>query len=130
MNLKDWTKHHLKFKDCFKKQIIEIKELDNSLIVHEKKEDKIYLISEELTEDLINKKTDNKKYVVILNTEANVETLIKKWNYVENKDLTIIFVNNKTNENWLINTQLHSKIADKKSIKQGLMSLHNTIAPM
>ena len=127
MNLKDWTKHHLKFKDCFKKQIIEINELDESLIVHEKKEDKIYFINEKLDENIINKKTEKKKYIVTLNTKANVEKLIKEWTQVENVDLTIIFVNIKTNENWLINTKLHSKIAEKKAIKQGLISLYNTI---
>ncbi|MBN1175928.1 hypothetical protein JXA48_04760 [Candidatus Woesearchaeota archaeon] len=128
MNLAEWAKHYIKFKDCMKRQITSIEELDGKLLVHEKKEDKLYCIAEELKNSLLEeKKCEGRKFLVTLNTPANVKFLADNWQLVQNDEITIIFANIKTNESWTIHPKTHSKIIEDKTIKQGLMSLHESI---
>lgn len=128
MNLTEWSKNYIKFKDCFKRQIKTIEEIEKGLLVHEKKENKNYFIYEKLKNNLIiNKKIKNKVFLITLNTKENVKELADNWALVENEDLTIIFANIKTNESWMVHPKTHSKITEKKLIKQGLISLHESI---
>lgn len=128
MNLTEWTKHYVKFKDCMKKQIESIDELEDKLIVHEKKEDKTYFIIEELKEEfLLEPKAKEKSFIVTLNKLNNVKFLAENWKSIENEEITIIFANTKTNESWVVHPKTHSKISDNKTIKQGLISLHESI---
>lgn len=129
MDLLEWSKHHIKYKDCIKRQIKNIEEKDNKLIVHEKKLDKIYCITEDLKEKLLTKNTcEGRKYIITLNKKENVNFLAENWKLVESEDLTIIFANPKTNENWMIHLMTHSKISETKNIKQGLNALYENIS--
>ena len=128
MNLIEWTKHYVKFKDCMKRQITEIEELEDRLLVHEKKEDKIYCISEDLRTKLLTEvECENRKYLVTLNALQNVKFLADNWQLIDDKEFTIIFANPKTNESWMVHPKTHSKISDSKTVKQGLMSLYESI---
>lgn len=128
MNLVEWTKHYIKFKDCMKRQITSIEELEDRLLVHEKKEDKVYCITEELKDKLLTEnKCEERKFIVTTNTLMNVKFLADNWKLIENEEVTIIFANTKTNESWIVHPKTHSKISDNKTIKQGLMSLHESI---
>ncbi len=74
--------------------------------------------------------SDAPDMIVCLNTKANVDTLIRSWEEFSKPDnLTMVFANPETNEKWLLKPHHHDKVADKKSLKQGLLSMSEAITP-
>lgn len=125
MELYEWTKHYIKFKDCMKRNIKELIEEENKIKTHEKKENKIYLIAEDITTH-INETCKEYKILVTLNTKKNVDTVINNWKtLITEENLSIIFANPQTNETWTIHPKTHHKISEK--IKEGLLTLYESI---
>lgn len=126
MELYEWTKHYIKFKDCMKKRIKELVFEDKKIIAKEKDEDKTYYISEKIG-DIINKiDKENTTILVCLNTEENVNKINEKWDLLrKNPKLTIIFAQIKNNESWSIHPNTHHKIAE--NVKDGLKTLYKSI---
>ncbi len=144
MQLIKWLKHYIQFKDCVKKQIVDIKEETDKIIVTEKKmrgnktisdtqseapgkENKTYFVHDELGE-ILSKTGSEKTYFVCLNSKKNIKTLLDNWDsLIANKSITILFAHPGSNEVWLINPAAHHKITEKESLKEGIESLHSSI---
>lgn len=129
MKLYEWTKHYIKFKDQFKKEIIEIELKNKNILVKEKKETKEFIVMEKL--DNLNAELKNikkeKTIIVCLNNKKNVEIVYNNWNeIIKYPQLTLIFVQPTNNEKWLIHPATHNKIAEK--IKDSLKILYESIS--
>lgn len=126
MELYEWTKQYIKFRDCMKKRIKELVFEDKKIIAKEKYEDKVYFISEKI-EDIMDKINEqNTTTLVCLNTKENVNKINEKWNeLIKNPKLTIICAQTENNESWSIHPKTHHKVSE--NIKQGLMTLYGSI---
>ena len=128
MNLYDWTKHYIVFKDLMKKQIVKKTFLETSIIVEEKKEQKIYLVMEVLEEALPSLKKIKKEYkyyITTINNMNNCNSLINKWEeFSKHKNLTILFVDVQENEKWIIHPATHHSISEEKILKEGILSMY------
>ncbi len=127
MDLFEWTKQYIKFRDVMKREVKEIIEKNNhEIITEEKKENKRYLINDKIEEAIKQIRNEEKTIIVCSNEKENIKELIKDWNKVKNnKKLTIIFTETETNEKWLIHPNTHNKITD--NLKEGLNTLYESI---
>lgn len=126
MELYEWTKHYIKFKDCIKKQITEMIFEDNQIVAKGKNEDKTYFIADKIKNSI--DKLNNKKTTIIicLNTKENINEINNEWNLLITKPkLTIICAQPTTNERWSIHPSTHHKISE--NIKYGLKTLYESI---
>ena len=128
MELFEWSKHYIKFKDCFKKNIQNIEYKKNEIFVKEKQRDIVYHIASDLTTGITNIR--NKQEIIItLNTKENFNTLISQWNTLKKyKQLTIVFSHPNNNQTWIVHPYTHNNIAEKNKIKEGLLTLFNNIS--
>lgn len=63
-------------------------------------------------------------YVVIRNTKSNVQVIIDHWNSALSfEKLVLLFLDDKTGNKWLLRPNIHAKIAEPKTLAQGLMTL-------
>ncbi len=63
--------------------------------------------------------------VIVANTKNNVETLIGEWQRALSfEKMTLIFLDEKTGNKWLLRPHIHAKIAEPKTIAQGLLALY------
>lgn len=113
MNLYEWTKQYIRFQDSVRKQIVNIKETAQGYQVEEKTTQKEYNVYPKLAEyEFI--PTKNKLYIITANNKTNLQYLIKNWKKtLESPQLTILFVNPKTNEKWHVQPIHHQKISEK-----------------
>ena len=129
-DLKNWTLAYLKNKDMITKKIVKIDEdAKNSLLNVQYKDKPIkHYILEKLDDKIFaHINTNDFKTIVCLNVEENFHFLTKNWKKLSDmKNLSIIFVNMKTHDKWLINPHVHSMIADPESIEQGLRTMFDT----
>jgi len=125
MDLYEWTKHYIKFRNCVKKNIIKLELENNKIITKEKDIKKTYLISENIINSI--KKIDKGITIIVcLNTKENIENINNNWNlFSKKKELTIICVKPDTNEKWSIHPATHNKISE--NIKKGLETLYESI---
>lgn len=127
MQLTHWLKKYISFKDCLKKEIINIEETPDYILVKEKKGTKVYFVDEEL-EKIITKKTEHKAYYVCLNSKKNIKTMLGAWEHlIKNKNMTLLFAHPTTNDVWLITPATHHLIADANKFKEGIQTLHESI---
>jgi len=128
--LKEWTIHYVKNKDITLRKLVKYDEHLSKEYIEFQFKDKtaIYNIVDDLKEDVFNKiKAYEHKAIVCLNSLENFHFLIKNWKkFSEIKNLTIIFVNLKLNDKWVINPHTHSMIADPESIESGLKTMFDT----
>ena len=124
MTLTDWTSHHIKFKDCIKKQIKNIKVSEDKIIVEEKNGNiKTYLINEKL-EELLAKIKNETLILVCLNNKENSKTIVNNWEKLSKyPELTIMCAEPSTNNNWSLHPETHNKITEKKSLEAGIRVL-------
>lgn len=130
--LVEWAENYFRSRDAFHKNIISIKHTLNGLIIEfkDKKENILAIL------DLINLEdsdiTENTN-IITLNNRKNIDTLYDKWNkIVDFSSLKLYFINplSTTEEKWIINPYVHAKIYDKDSLKQGLISMFETVEPL
>lgn len=63
-------------------------------------------------------------YVIIKNIKENVLALIENWQKTSAfEKLVVLFLDEKTGNKWLIRPSVHSKIAEPKTLAQGLITL-------
>ncbi len=63
-------------------------------------------------------------FVVAANTRENLQVLIDHWDQaVAFPKLVFIFVNTAKGNKWLLRPHIHEKIAERKTLAQGLVSL-------
>lgn len=127
MQLTEWLKHYITFKDCMKKQIISVNIQKESIIVEEKKETKTYYVHPQLAA-IIDKKAKEKTFLVCLNSRENIKTLLEQWSQlITQKQLIILFVHPSTNDVWLINPSVHHNITEEKNLPEGIQAMHESI---
>lgn len=124
MNLTEWTTHHIKFKDCMKKQIKDMDISEEKIVVTEKKGDiKTYFINNKL-EKLIPHIEKETTILVCLNNKENAQTIINNWNkLIEYPNLTIICAEPNKNDSWTIHPTTHNRITEKESLETGILAL-------
>ena len=72
----------------------------------------------------------NNLFIFTYNTKNNLESLISMWDsIIKYKSLSICFVNqeSKLEKRWIIHPYTHNKISERSALKQGLMSLFQTV---
>lgn len=128
--LKEWTVNYIRHKDTVSGKLLSIEADDkkNILVVKFKDKTVVHHIIESLDEkSLILIKDPDHKVFVMPNIEKNFDFLIKHWkDFSASRNLTMIFVNMKINDKWIINPYLHSMIADPESIQTGLKTMFDT----
>jgi hypothetical protein len=130
-NLKSWTIEFVKHKDIFTKNLVDYAEKEDSVEFNFKDKKHIYVIKEVLEDSIKNKIKEDYFSIVCLNKKDNVEYLIKNWAYfIKFQKLNILFVNLKTNERWIIYPNTHNSLTEGESIKSGLNTLFQSIAPV
>jgi ABC-type uncharacterized transport system substrate-binding protein len=129
MDLDEWSTHYIKFKDCMKKNILEIKQEKHTIIVTEKNRTIHYHMHNTLKEGIEQLNQKQPEVIITYNSKNNLQTLIDMWRSIQNnKELTIIFANTKTNQKWLIHPYTHSNISEDKKLKEGLKTLFESIS--
>jgi len=124
MNLIEWTKHFVQVKYLGLK---DLKEQDKTISFNLTSKKYLVEIHEEFPERVSAIK-DTNQIIVTLNTKKNVKTMISNMNELaKNQNLTIVYANPTQNHKWLIKPYTHMLIADKKSLKTGIMSLFDTV---
>jgi hypothetical protein len=138
MDLKEWTTHFVKNKDIFHKKIQEIKDHKSHIEVIQK-DKKIYyyylqedLSLTELTSPLEESNKNENKHltIVCLNKRSNLNILLQHWKKIsEFQRCSIIFVNvdSLTERKWIIRPHIHAKIADPDCLKTGIEAMFNGV---
>jgi hypothetical protein len=128
--LADWTINYVKNKDLtFKKLVKYIERAKDDYIDFEFKDKSVaHFITDKISDKIFDAIKDHVyKVIVCPNTDENFKFLIKHWNKLsEIKSLSILFVNLKLNDKWIINPHTHSMIADPESIESGLRTMFDT----
>ncbi|MBU0758096.1 MAG: hypothetical protein KKF44_08560 [Nanoarchaeota archaeon] len=127
MNLNEWAILYLRHRDSFKKNIIEILDEKNRLIIKYKDRTEECMIYPELDQLNIEKK-DSPVLIITLNKRKNADHLIKNWKLFSNfEKLKIIFINPDKNVFWIISPHIHNKICDDSSLSLGIISMHESV---
>lgn len=119
-----WTENYLKNRDLTLRKIVSMKVDEKNNIIDVKFKDKSvkYHILPSISEQILTE-TD-RRVIVSLNSKENFNFLIKNWSKISKiKDFSILFVNLKHNDKWLINPYVHSMIADPESLESGLKTM-------
>lgn len=129
--LLEWTVTYLKQRDITLRKIVFMNIDEEKKIIDVKYKDKqiMYRVIHELSDAALNYKEESQKDTVLIcsNIESNFNFLIKNWTKIAKiKNLSIIFVNLKNNDKWLINPYVHNLIADSESLESGLKAIYDT----
>lgn len=135
--LTNWTESYLKNKDLLAKSISSIQHDKDgwTLEVIKKEGVQLFLIiphlesAEQITEHM---REDTNACLVVLNTQANLDIVVKQWSkFVKFPKLCIIFANPKssTEKRWVVSPYTHDKITERKHVKKGLEALFWTVEP-
>jgi hypothetical protein len=132
--LLEWAKYFFKHKDLIRKDIVEIKEETNKIVItfKTKKQFTIPLISLSF---FATQEYSKEEWITLItfNTKDNFDTLIKDWKILkEYPKLIIYFINPESlgEKKWHISPRTHSIIADDSSLKQGLKSIFSSVDPL
>jgi len=131
-NLKNWIIEYLKNRHLAFKNLEDISDKDDHLIVKFKdKTSKVFCThSIEKVYVAINNASSEHLIIVCYNTTENRDYLVKMWQiFTAMKFLTFYFVNpfSKLEKKWIIHPYTHSKVIEKGSIKQGIQSMFETV---
>lgn len=128
MELIEWAKHYIKFKDCMKKNIVEMNVLEHDILVKEKQQDVHYYVHQDLATSISKLEPEGKQTIICHNTKANFDTLVKDWkNLITHKQLTIIFAHPSSNETWSVHPKIHQGITEEKHLKESLLTLFSNV---
>ena len=129
--LREWAVSYVKHRDILAKNIIDIKEEQNRVIVKFKDKEQVFLIKPTANNSVIEEINKDKNIcVIILNSKENLDFLINKWNkLIKFEKLTLFFVNpfSEPDKKWFISPYIHNKICDKDSLKFGLKTMFETV---
>jgi len=128
--LREWAVSYVKHRDMLTKNIVDIKEEQDKVIVKFKDKEQVFLIRAVLNKSIINEINDKQMSVISLNSKENFDFLIENWKkLVKFQNLTFYFVNpfSELEEKWFISPYVHNKICDKDSLKLGLKTMFETV---
>jgi hypothetical protein len=128
--LADWTINYVKNRDLTFRKLVQYKEhtAEDHIDFEFKDKTVTHLIIDKLSDKALDlaKKYEH-KVIVCLNNEDNFKFLIKHWKLLSDmKNLSLLFVNLKLHDKWVINPHTHSMIADPDSIEFGLRTMFDT----
>jgi len=136
MELYEWTEQFIKFRNIVRRNKIKYELINNTIKVNIQTnkgiEKEIYLIDNKI-ENLINLiPANNKKqkyYLVCLNLKKNVHFVYENWHKLSIlENVLIIFAEPNTNNKWILKPHIHNKIINKENLKEGLLTLHKSVA--
>jgi hypothetical protein len=123
MDLREWTVLYVKHKDVFTRKLERYAEESGKLVFHFKDHTMHAYAMDKLELPAIKEKT----LVVTLNTQENMDLLVKKWSeFSKFPKLTVVFVNPQKNEKWFIIPHTHAMISDP-DVAQGIKSLSENV---
>lgn len=122
----------LKNRDILMKTIEKIEKKEGIIVVKHKTKKQIILIQPFIRNKNLLKSISNKDHITILtlNTKENLDFVMNNWKQlVKNPKLNIYFVNpfSKMEKKWVIFPYTHNLVSDKASLRQGILSLFNTV---
>lgn len=125
MELVDWLKNFLKWKDQVDLKLKEIKTEGNLLVA--KYDDKTvkYAVFPVCSEECLSLvKKGGVQGICLLNSDVNFKFLIDHWKeFSEIPNLVLIFVNLELGEKWIVFPYTHARIADPSTLEQGLRTM-------
>ncbi len=67
--------------------------------------------------------------IITYNTKENFERLIKNWNKLVDKKITLIMINpfSKLDDKWTVVPHIHQKICEKSSFKRALKTMFESV---
>jgi len=125
--MREWLKHYLRSRDVFAKNIKEIIDKGDDIIVKYKDKERIFIVFSEIPEDFL---LENHTSLVLFNTKKNFDWLLSKWNKISSyEDLNTYFINplSVTEKRWIVYPHSHNKITEKTSLKPGLKALFSMV---
>jgi len=129
--LREWTVSYAKHKDILTKNITNIKEEQDRVIVKFNDKEQVFLIKPTADDSVIQEINKDKNIgIVMLNSKENLDFLIKNWSkLIKFEKLTLFFINpfSEPDKKWLISPYIHNKICDKDSLKLGLKTMFETV---
>ena len=129
--LREWAVGYVKHRDILTKNIIDIKEEPDRVIVKFKDKEQVFLIRPTVDDSLVEEiKKDENISIVVLNSKENLNFLIKNWSkLIKFEKITIFFINpfSELDTKWFISPYVHDKICDKDSLKLGLKTMFETV---
>jgi len=134
--LVEWVVNYVKSRDAFVKRIvnIDVNSATITLTYPDKRQVYFALGSFQGSDRCLACIKPEPDYVlVVLNTEQNLEALIKSWDTLcKVKNLTIMFINpdSEIDEKWVVKPYVHNQVTEKASLKTGLRSMFETVSPI
>lgn len=131
--LREWIIGYVKHRDILNKNIIDIKEELDRVVVEFKDKEQVFLIRPTADDSVIQEVNKDKNIgIVMLNSKENLDFLIKNWSkLIKFEKLTIFFINpfSGLDTKWFISPYVHDRICDKDSLKLGLKTMFETVEP-
>lgn len=129
--LREWTVSYVKHRDIIAKNITNIKEEQDRVVVKLKDKEQVFLIKPTVDDSFIQEINKDKNIgIVMLNSKENLDFLIKNWSkLIKFEKLAIFFINpfSEPDKKWFISPYVHNKICDKDSLKLGLKTMFETV---
>ncbi len=126
MDLAEWGGVFIKQRDLVKREIDSVEKTNEGFLIMKKggAKDRV-IVSEDLQPE---KLRSNVGIMICINNKINVDAVHKNWKlFSKHEKLLVVFANPKTNEKWILKPHLHNRIAEKESLKEGLMSMSFSI---
>lgn len=129
MNLQEWTEAYIKYKDSVFKRIKNVEKVETGLKV-ENKDGSItkYICTYDLKNVDASKLSDER--ISCTNTKSNLAWVITNWNALKDTKVIFHFVNLNKADSWSLNPTIHHSITEKGTLKQGLVSLFESVSEM
>lgn len=134
--LVEWFVRYTKNRDLLFRKISEIKEEGENVLVKQKDGKTLLYHVQPFPDDfgkLAESIQEEQKGIVVYNSKENFDSMMKEWKRLSGiKGLTIYFVNpfSKLEKRWIISPNIHSKISDAQSLKEGLNSMYLMVDPI
>lgn len=132
--LKKWVSNFIKNKDIISGTIQKIDIREKKIYVSHKNKKQLFMIEPFLKNISTIKKDINEAEdfvcIATYNTKENLDFMINNWkDLIKSQKLSIYFINpmSKTEKKWIIFPHTHDSISEKSSLRQGLLSLFNTV---
>jgi len=129
--LREWTVSYVKHRDMISKNIINIKQEQDKVVVELKDKEQVFLIRPIINDSVIQEiNKDENIGIVTLNSKENFDFLIKNWNkLIKFEKLTIFFINpfSELDTKWFVSPYVHDRICDNDSLKLGLKTMFETV---
>ncbi|MFH1916316.1 MAG: hypothetical protein ABIJ21_03560 [Nanoarchaeota archaeon] len=125
MELSDWLKNYLRWKDQIDLRLKDIKVEGDLLTAMYSDKTVVYFCGKTLKDGLLENARGGKlNGFCVENSEENFQFLLRHWKECAAiPGLVFIFVNLSLGEKWIIFPGVHEKVADPDSLEQGLRAM-------